>query len=150
MPSSSKSLFQTWQITGATVFILVVAICAHRFWASLHQDDIWKKKVKRQIDIEEVRNWALRAMQFYSPSNAGGNFQSLLTNAPQALLENYRHRPQVILEANEAGNGCCVRLRYGGGMYDWGLTIGASDLSTNYVLGKRIEQWAPGIYYWNN
>ena len=77
-------------------------------------------------------------------SNAMANNQTFLTNAPRYLLKYYKGSPQVIIGED------CIPLRYGGGMYDWGLTIGATNLPVRAAWGGHVEQWWPGVYYWSN
>lgn len=143
-PILGKSIFETWQVVGAVIIVLAVFFYSRGCWSALHQDDVWKRKVKRQINLEEVRGWALAVMKQGDPYGPVTVHQTFLTNAPSYLIKNYKHQPYVRVGFD------CIELSYGGGMYSWGLTIGQTNLASPARSGKYAEQWAPGIYFWSN
>ena len=129
----------------------LVLLVATAWWAReraiyrfLHQDRIWSSKVRRQINFEETRTWALRVIEEADPYGPVTEHQTFLTNAPRDLLNNYKHRPHVTHGFD------CIHLSYGGGMYGWGLTIGATNLPAGSARGRHAEQWSPGIYFWDD
>jgi hypothetical protein len=109
------------------------------------QDKIWATKVKKEINFEETRAWALGAIKRANPDGPFLKFRDFLTNAPACVLKkNYKRNPDILI------NEVSVHLIYGGGLYHWGLTIGDTNLSPDMARGRNAEQWAPGIYFWNN
>ena len=131
---------------AVTIFILV---WFGRVLLAFHQDKVWAFKVRGKLNADATRQWALNTRQFYSPTNDYRMFETWLTNAPKVLVENYRRPPMVL--AQDFGDGTyCVSLRYGGGMYDWGVTIGDTNLPLTLGRGRHVEPWAPGINFWSN
>lgn len=129
------------------VFSVVTLLCIFGCWSwlawrGLHQDEIWATKVRKQINFDETRTWALNALRLTDYDTVEARF--LLTNAPVYLLKkNYKRNPDILVGFE------CIHLRYGGGMYSWGLTIGASNLPESRARGHNVKRWVPGIYYWN-
>lgn len=139
----SGSFLKRIVLAGALISILAIGFYGYQVWVAVSQDLVWKRKVKRQINIEETRAWALEVAKqanFYGPVT---EHQTFLTNAPTYLLRNYKRRPYLGLGPD------CIHLRYGGGMYSWGLTIGVTNLPPSSARGNNVEVWAPGIYFWN-
>lgn len=130
--------------------MLVLACYAVVVWRAFHRDSIWWNKVQKELNPEDARRWALNAMTFYNTNLFDLDFKTWLTNAPAPLLNNYERGPQVIVQDDGTGKASWINLRYGGGMYDWGLTIGATNLESRWARGRHIEMWAPGIYFWSN
>ena len=129
---------------GLVIVALFAAFTCLSFYHFLFQDRIWASKVRKQIDPEETRAWAVKAVTFAEYGTAGAQAKFLLTNAPAYLLKkNYKRNPDVIVGHE------CIHLRYGGGMYSWGLTIGATNLPADRARGQNVELWSPGIYFWN-
>ena len=141
------SRYRLGLVVGSAVGVFML-IFAGRIVLALHQDKVWVWKVRGKLDVEETRRWALNTRQFHSPTGDHRTFGAWLTNAPKVLVENYR-RPPMVMAQNYDGT-YFVSLRYGGGMYDWGLTIGDTNLPSTLGRGARVKQWAPGINYWNN
>jgi hypothetical protein len=115
----------------------------------LHKDKIWAFEVQRKLNPAVTRAWATNAMKFYSRTSDFNTFKTWLTNAPAVLTNSYSRLPTVFV-SEEDGEAVCLQLRYGGGMYDWGLTIGQTNLPSSYARGKKTERWSDGIYYWAN
>ncbi|HMP82126.1 MAG TPA: hypothetical protein PKA41_05390 [Verrucomicrobiota bacterium] len=136
----------TWIVAiFACIIIFAVVVWFVQIFVAMHQDSIWKRKVRRQINLEETRAWALSVLKQADPYGPYKSQQDFLTNAPAYLLkQNYKRNPYIIVSFE------CVHLRYGGGMYDWGLTIGDTNLPAHVARSRNVEQWSPGIYFWNN
>lgn len=127
----------------ALLAILVVVVFFGQFLIGLQQDKIWKWKVRRQANENEIRAWALAAMKLAPQVEMVMDNRTFLTNAPAYLTNNYKWLPILVFDPN------CIRLTYGGGMYHWGLTIGETNLPASAARGQHVEQWWPGIYYWD-
>ena len=115
-----------------------------------HKDKIWAFEVKGKLDPAALRIWAQNAMASYSPTSDFIMIGSWLTNAPAVLTNSYSRPPMVLVSEDDDGKAVCLHLRYGGGMYDWGLTIGETNLPASHARGKKPERWWDGIYYWAN
>ena len=146
--NSTKRNRWKWLAVSLGVVALIVGVgwwsrqrAIYRF---LNQDTIWAEKVRAQINFDETRAWALSVVKQADPEGPVTEHQSFLTNAPGYLLKNYKSRPYVMHRYD------FIHLRYGGGLYSWGLTIGATNLEARFAEGSGAEQWAPGIYYWRN
>jgi len=144
MINRSKTLERS--ILGAAfIALLVLGFFSWLTYRSLAQDKIWASRVRRQINPEETRAWALKSIALGDYGIAGAEAKFLLTNAPAYLLKkNYKRNPDVMVGHE------CIHLRYGGGLYSWGLTIGQTNLPASRARGSPAEKWADGIYFWNN
>ena len=138
---------------AVTIGVLAVVASGIAFMMPLHQDNFWAFQVRRELNYNDARKWALDSLKSYSPTN-NQNFRDWLTNAPEPLLSNYRSRPQIIVDEffdhQRSDVAYCVSLRYGGGMYDWGITVGDTNLPANQARERNVKVWAPGINYWHN
>ena len=133
-----------------TIGITAVALSIFAFGLlPLHKDKIWAFEVQRKLNPVATRAWAINAMKFYSRTSDFSIFKTWLTNAPAVLINSYPRLPSVLV-SEEDGEAVCLHLRYGGGMYDWGLTIGQTNLPSSYARGKKSVRWSDGIYYWAN
>ncbi len=131
-----------------TIGIIAVALSFFAFGLlPLHKDKVWAFEVRGKLDPVATRSWATNALKFYSKTSDFGTFKTWLTNAPAVLTNSYSRLPSVFVSEQD-GEAVCIHLRYGGGMYDWGLTIGDTNLSSGYARSQKPERWADGIYYW--
>jgi hypothetical protein len=144
----AKSL-QIRMTFAITIGILAVALSLFIGMLPLHRDKVWAFEVQRGLDFEGARVWATNAMRFYSRDANAGTFNTWLTNAPAILTDSYSRLPSVLV-SEENGEPVCLHLRYGGGMYDWGLTIGQTNLPAFHARGKDPRRWAAGFYSWAN
>lgn len=126
--------------------VAAVIICCFLAWfiylQLLRQDTLWKWKVRKKINPNELRAWAFQVISNTQPRFDAEIAQTMLTNAPAYIAHSYRYRPSVVPTFN------CVHVRYGGGFYSWGLTIGDTNLTGEWARGHPAEEWAPGVYYW--
>ena len=130
-----------WVIFGAILILMVLAV---GYMLVFGQDKIWKWKVRRQAVESEIRAWGMNVINMTDPTGSPTGSKRFFTNAPSYLLNSYSKSPHLILDFD------CVHLVYGGGLYTWGLTIGATNLPPGSTKGAHVDQWWPGIYFWNN
>src|SRR6185369_7488387 len=90
--------FERAILIGAFITLLVLGFLSWLTYRSLAQDRIWASKVRRQINPEETRAWALQSIALADYGIAGAEAKSLLTNAPAYLLKkNYKRNPDVMV-----------------------------------------------------
>ena len=127
-------------LIGIVAMLILLGLGYLLFMQFLGRDRLWSWRVRGKFKAEEVRHWAFQVL---SNSTPGDVVNDMLTNAPRYLANSDRHKPSVLCGVD------CVHVIYGGGLYHWGLTVGDTNLPPEWARGKA-EQWAPGIYFWNN
>ena len=143
IPKNGKECIQF--LIVAVVLVAAFIAAERSFYHFLYQDRVWAAKVRKQINYDEARSWALSALALAEYGDSSPTAKFLLTNAPACLLKkNYKRNPDILIGFE------CVHLIYGGGMYHWGLTIGATNLPSSSARHEPAEKWADGVYFWTN
>jgi hypothetical protein len=139
------------KIVSLLVLLLVgaAAVYSSRIWNALTEEVRWGRHVRKELPIEAARVWALSSLRYYSRDADQRTFAAWLTNAPAPLTNRYRRLPTVTVDSRDE-KFVCLHLRYGGGMYSWGLTLGQTNLPIDMARSTKAEAWAPGVYFWSN
>ena len=121
------------------------------FWLPVHQADAGYRKIKRTVNPEDLRAWALEAIKKTSATN--GMHREIPPSEMPVYLRNLYATPPEMASAEpkieqDGGN---VFIMWGGGFFGWGFQIGPTNfVVTTHEHGPRVFEVAPGIYYFRD
>src|SRR5450759_1229684 len=124
------------------VFVISAVVIGFKYWLSVPpkiviEADAGFKKAKETINPEELRAWALGAI------NQRTNLKAIYNSMPPYVRTLYAEPPDISVDESS------VSLGWGGGFFHWGIDVGSTNfvIFTNANIPWTVVEWVPGIYY---